>query len=66
MAAKQFIEKFQARLPEKLVLVFQKRFLEARTQREAAQDLGVPRTTLVHYERRIRALMHRFAAEVDR
>jgi RNA polymerase sigma-70 factor (ECF subfamily) len=48
------------RLPLDLAGVFEARFLRQLSQREAAHELGVPRTTLVYQEQRVRALLERF------
>ena len=40
--------------------VFESRFIKQLPQREAAKELGMPRTTLVYQEQKIRALLQRF------
>jgi RNA polymerase sigma-70 factor (ECF subfamily) len=62
---RQLVAKFLARLPENLAQVFELRFVQQRSQRDAASELGMPRTTLAYHEDRIRALMDRFSAQVD-
>jgi RNA polymerase sigma-70 factor (ECF subfamily) len=47
-------------LPPEWNGVFEARFLEQKTQREAALSLGIHRTTLAYRELRIRALLKRF------
>jgi len=58
----RFRERF---LPAKWEPVFQVRFLEQLPQRDAARRLGIPRTTLVYQELRIRALLRQFMLEQD-
>jgi RNA polymerase sigma-70 factor (ECF subfamily) len=47
-------------LPPKWEGVFRTRFLEQRTQRDAARELGISRTTLVYQEMRVRRLLEKF------
>ena len=47
-------------LPEKWAAVFQTRFLDGLSQREAAHALGLSRTTLVYQELRVQRLLARF------
>lgn len=47
-------------LPAKWAAVFQVRFLDGLSQREAARALGLHRTTLVYQELRIQRLLSRF------
>ena len=47
-------------LPEKWAGVFVARFVEQRDQRDAAQRLGLARTTLLYREHRVRRLLERF------
>jgi hypothetical protein len=49
---------------EHLEGVFEARFLRQLSPREAAQPLGVPRTTLVYQEQRVRALLEQFVLDV--
>jgi RNA polymerase sigma-70 factor (ECF subfamily) len=63
--ARQIIERLRKRLPGRLQGVFEKRFIEQRTQREAAAELGIPRTTLVYHETQIRRQIHKLIAEID-
>jgi RNA polymerase sigma-70 factor (ECF subfamily) len=59
--AKLLIERFRAeRLPPEWRGVFDARFLRQLPQRRAAAELGIPRTTLVYQEQRIRALLRDF------
>jgi DNA-directed RNA polymerase specialized sigma24 family protein len=60
------VARFRERvLPPRWEPVFRARFLEQLDQREAARQLGIPRTTLVYHERRIRALLRAFMLEQD-
>jgi len=59
--AKVMVERFRReRLPADLAGVFEARFMRQLAQREAASELGMPRTTLVYQEQRIRALLREF------
>src|SRR5258708_38055201 len=61
LEAKLLVERFRREcLPPKWAGVFDARFLRRLTQREAAQELGMRRTTLVYQEHRIRALLTTF------
>lgn len=55
------VERFRREiLPAKWAAVFQARFLDGLSQREAAQALGLHRTTLVYQELRVQRLLSRF------
>jgi RNA polymerase sigma-70 factor (ECF subfamily) len=59
--ARMLVERFRREcLPEKWHAVFEARFLRQLPQREAAQELGIHRTTLAYQEMRIRGLLERF------
>jgi RNA polymerase sigma-70 factor (ECF subfamily) len=59
--AKLLIDRFRRkRLPEKLEPIFETRFLQQLSQREAARKLGMRRTTLAYQEQQIRDLLRRF------
>jgi RNA polymerase sigma-70 factor (ECF subfamily) len=59
--AKWLIDRFRAEcLPEKWAAVFEARFLQQLSQREAAAALGLSRTTLAYQELRVRRLMQKF------
>lgn len=61
MEAHLLIRQFEREiLPEKWRATFVARFLEQRSQREAAGLLGIHRTTLAYQELRIRKLLRRF------
>lgn len=66
IAARQFLERFRARVPEKWLEVFNACFLEQMDQRSAAKKLGIARTTLAYQVLRIRWLLDRFVVEGDR
>jgi RNA polymerase sigma-70 factor (ECF subfamily) len=62
--ARMVVKKFQReRLPAKWAPVFEARFLQRLTQRDAAQALGMRRTTLAYQELRIRALLKEFLTD---
>ena len=62
--ARLLVERFRREcLPPRWERVFQARFLEQRSQREAAALLGLARTTLAYQEHRIRRLLKRFFLE---
>ena len=64
--AKQIVERFiEEVLPAKWRPVFEARFLERRSQRRAAAELGMLRTTLAYREKRIRGILRKFLEEVD-
>ncbi len=66
MELRVLVARFRERvLPPKWEPVFRARFLEQLDQREAARQLGIPRTTLAYQELRIRALLHSFMLEED-
>ena len=59
--AKLLIDRFRReRLPPEWAAVFDARFIRQLPQREAALALGMPRTTLVYQEQKVRALLQRF------
>lgn len=61
LQAKMLIDVFRRdHLPEKWLQVFEARFIRQLTQREAARDLKMPRTTIAYQEHRIRVLLRRF------
>jgi RNA polymerase sigma-70 factor (ECF subfamily) len=62
--AKLLVERFcRERLPEKLRSVFEARFLRQLSQRHAAEELGIKRTTLVYQEQQIRHALRTFLVE---
>jgi len=62
--AKLLVERFvRERLPEKLRPLFEARFLRQLSQREAAKELAMHRTTLAYQETQIRQLLHSFFLE---
>ncbi len=59
--AKVVVERFRReRLPSDLAGVFEMRFIRQLPQRQAAHELGMPRTTLVYQEQRVRVLLREF------
>ena len=63
--AQRLVERFrQELLPAKWRDVFEARFLRQLSQRDAAQALGMHRTTLAYQELRIRGLLARFAQQL--
>lgn len=59
--AKLLIDRFRReRLPPEWAAVFDARFIRQLPQREAALALGMPRTTLVYQEQKVRAILQRF------
>jgi RNA polymerase sigma-70 factor (ECF subfamily) len=59
--ARMMIERFRReRLPDEWQGVFELRFLQRLSQRDAAAELGLHRTTLVYRELRIRRTLRRF------
>jgi RNA polymerase sigma-70 factor, ECF subfamily len=66
LEARQIIEKFRVEaLPEKWRDVFEARFMRQLTQREAAQDLKMPRTTIAYQEIRIRKKLETFLLNLE-
>jgi RNA polymerase sigma-70 factor (ECF subfamily) len=62
--AKLLVTRFRREvLPTKWEPVFQARFIERLSQREAAAKLGMRRTTLVYQELRVHALLRQFFLE---
>lgn len=60
-SARALVERFRREvLPEKWRGVFEARFMRQLTQREAATELGITRTTLAYQELRVRGLLERF------
>jgi RNA polymerase sigma-70 factor (ECF subfamily) len=65
--ARLLVDRFRReKLPAQWVPVFEARFLQQLSQREAARALGVFRTTLAYQELRIRQLMNEFLDELAR
>jgi RNA polymerase sigma-70 factor (ECF subfamily) len=55
------VERFRREvLPAALASVFEARFLEQLSQREAAKKLGIHRTTLAYREMKVRSLLKRY------
>jgi RNA polymerase sigma-70 factor, ECF subfamily len=66
LAARALVERFRReRLPEKWRPVFDARFMQQLSQREAAAALGLSRTTLAYRELRIRARLRRFVLRTE-
>jgi RNA polymerase sigma-70 factor, ECF subfamily len=64
--ARLLVERFcRDHLPPEWRSVFDTRFLRRLSQREAATELGLPRTTLAYREIRIRRLLKRFLLQED-
>lgn len=62
--AKRLVARFQSEvLPDKYRALFQARFLRQLSQREAAAELGIERSTLAYQEQRVRELLERFILE---
>jgi RNA polymerase sigma-70 factor (ECF subfamily) len=67
LEAKLLIEQFQReRLPPEWAPVFEARFLRRLTQRDAASELGMKRSTLAYQEERIRELLAKFLVKEGR
>ena len=63
---KRVIERFRSeKVPEKWLPVFDARFVKRLTQREAAKELGISRTTLAYREGRIRQRLRRFIESLE-
>ncbi len=58
--ARSIVRRFREMLPAQWVSVFDARFVSQLDQRRAARSLGIPRTTLVYREHRIRGLLRAF------
>jgi RNA polymerase sigma-70 factor (ECF subfamily) len=59
--ARALVRRFREEvLPPEWVSVFDARFVRQLDQREAARTVGIPRTTLVYREHRIRRLLQEF------
>jgi RNA polymerase sigma-70 factor, ECF subfamily len=64
--ARLLIEQFSGRvLPVQWRPVFEACFVRQMTQREAARELGISRTTLLYQQHRVRALLRRFLLEAE-
>ncbi len=64
--AKILVERFcREQLPDRLAPVFEARFIKQLSQREAARELGMRRTTLAYREGRIRILLRRFLLRLE-
>jgi RNA polymerase sigma-70 factor (ECF subfamily) len=61
--ARQAAERFAKQLPDKLRCVFKARFVDQRTQREAARALGLTRSALVYREEQVRERLQRFVLQ---
>jgi RNA polymerase sigma-70 factor (ECF subfamily) len=67
MEAQRAVEEFRSGpLPKRWARVFEARFLRGLSQREAAAELGMRRTTLAYQELRIRHLLRRFVLARER
>jgi len=67
LEARRVVAAFRAGpLPAKWAAVFEVRFLRQLSQREAAAELGLHRTTLAYQELRIRRLLRRFVLSRER
>jgi RNA polymerase sigma-70 factor, ECF subfamily len=65
--ARVLVDRFRsAILPAKWRAVFDARFLRQLSQRDAARELGIHRTTLVYQEMQIRRLLRRFVLGQER
>jgi RNA polymerase sigma-70 factor (ECF subfamily) len=66
LVARQMVERFlHTRVPEGQRRFFLLRFLERRTQVEAAAALGLPRSTLEGWEHRLVSRLRRFILEAE-
>jgi RNA polymerase sigma-70 factor, ECF subfamily len=66
MDARRLVERFlRERLPEKFHALFEARFMKDLSQREAAQLLGIERSTLAYQEQQVRTLLRRFVLEEE-
>jgi RNA polymerase sigma-70 factor, ECF subfamily len=64
--AKRLVERFRREcLPPKWAAVFEARFVRQLSQRQAASELGMRRTTLLYQEHRIRAILEKFLVHAD-
>jgi RNA polymerase sigma-70 factor (ECF subfamily) len=64
--ARMLIERFcREVLPEKWRPVFETCFVRQMTQRDAARELGLSRTTLLYQQHRVSALLRRFLLESE-
>ncbi|MBI3200317.1 MAG: RNA polymerase sigma factor [Myxococcales bacterium] len=65
-AAHLLLERFcHEVLPDKWRAVFDACFVRQLTQRDAARELGISRTTLLYQQHRVRALLRSFSLEVE-
>ncbi|HEY3595159.1 MAG TPA: sigma-70 family RNA polymerase sigma factor, partial [Polyangiaceae bacterium] len=65
--ARILVERFRRDyLPAKWAMVFELRFLRNIGQEQAAQQLGIGRTTLAYREHRIKSLLRRFILKLER
>lgn len=55
----RFMARLRAAVPPRWLPVFEQRFLAGLSQREAAQALGIRRTTLAYQEAQIRRILHK-------
>jgi RNA polymerase sigma-70 factor (ECF subfamily) len=61
LEAKLTIARFRdERLPPELAPVFEARFLRQLSQRDAAREIGLPRSTLAYQEQKVRELLRAF------
>jgi len=64
--ARLLLERFRSEvLPSKWVPVFEACFVRQMSQREAARELGLSRTTLLYQQHRVRALLRAFLLEAS-
>jgi RNA polymerase sigma-70 factor (ECF subfamily) len=64
--AKRLVERFRAEsLPQKWAELFELRFIRQLGQYEAAEALGIARSTLVYQEQRVRELLRAFVLDAE-
>ncbi|HEY3669201.1 MAG TPA: hypothetical protein VGL19_24550, partial [Polyangiaceae bacterium] len=67
LEARALLLKFRSEvLPAEWEGVFETRFVRQLDQREAARSLGIPRTTLLYREHRIRRLLRAFLLQPEK
>lgn len=66
LEAKILVDRFRAEiLPSEYAPLFEARFIRHLPQRDAARELGIPRSTLVYQEQRVRELLQKFLLRGD-
>jgi RNA polymerase sigma-70 factor (ECF subfamily) len=65
LAARQMIDRLRVNLPARYRPIFEARYIQQQTQRQAAGTLGMRRTTLTNLERRMRRRIGQLTRQLE-